>query len=238
MTKVYLENSEVEILETAATCMRDKLLIRLLFHLGCRISEALALTTNDIDLERGTVTILHLKCRIKVSCPQCNARLGKAHTFCPKCGDKVEQTVARELAHRRVRTLPLDNGTLALLKGYIERGGPVSRNGKQMIFGINRHRAWQIVSACASRAGLGGLENPVTGRKCGISPHRLRDAFAVHAVKMNDSGDSLRLLQEHLGHASFDTTSRYRKIAGEEHRDWYQELWKKDGEKDGSGSQA
>ena len=27
----------------------------------------------------------------------------------------------------------------------------------------------------------------------GISPHRLRDAFAVRAVKTNDSGDGLRL---------------------------------------------
>jgi integrase/recombinase XerD len=33
------------------------------------------------------------------------------------------------------------------------------------------------------------------------------------------------MLQEHLGHASFDTTARYRKIAGEEHRQWYRKLW-------------
>lgn len=225
--RAYLEANEIDHMESAANNLRDKLLIRLLFHLGCRISEALALTVDDVDLEHGRVTILHLKYRIKISCPQCNARLGKAHTFCPKCGIKIEQTVAKELAHRRVRTLPLDNGTLALLKDYIERGGSVSRNGKQMIFGINRHRAWQVVSDCASRAGLGGLENPVTGRKCGISPHRLRDAFAVHAMKHNDSGEGMRMLQEHLGHASFDTTARYRKIAGEEHRDWYQGLWGK-----------
>ena len=49
--------------------------------------------------------------------------------------------------------------------------------------------------------------------------------FAVHAMKVNDSGDGLRLLQEHLGHASFDTTAKYRKVAGEELRDWYQKLW-------------
>lgn len=225
--KAYLEKAEIDRMESAANNLRDKLLIRLLFHLGCRISEALALTVDDVDLEHGRVTIQHLKYRIKISCPQCNARLGTAHTFCPKCGIKIEQTVAKELAHRRVRTLPLDNGTLALLKDYIERGGPVSRDGKQMIFGINRHRAWQVVSDCASRAGLGGLENPVTGRRCGVSPHRLRDAFAVHAMKHNDSGEGMRLLQEHLGHSSFDTTARYRKIAGEEHRDWYEKLWEK-----------
>lgn len=226
--KAYLEPNEIARIESAANNLRDRLLIKLLFHLGCRISEALALTVDDIDLVHGVVTIQHLKYRIKTSCPQCNARLGKAHSYCPKCGVKVEQAVAKEQAHRRVRTLPLDSETLALLRDYIDRGGPVSRDDRQMIFGINRHRAWQIVSECAGRAGLGGLVNPASGRKCGISPHRLRDAFAVHAMKHDDSGDGMRMLQEHLGHSSFDTTARYRKIAGEEHRDWYQGLWEKD----------
>lgn len=61
-----------------------------------------------------------------------------------------------------------------------------------------------------------------------VSPHKLRDAFAVNAVKLDDSGDGLRLLQEHLGHVSFNTTAKYRKVAGTEHRDWYNKLWKED----------
>lgn len=89
-----------------------------------------------------------------------------------------------------------------------------------LIFGINRHRAWQVVRECVERAGLGDLVNPETGKLRGISPHRLRGARAVHAMKLNDSGDGLRLLQEHLGHASFtfNTTARYRKVAAEKHR--------------------
>ena len=67
--------------------------------------------------------------------------------------------------------------------------------------------------------------NPETGRVRGVSPHRLRDAFSVHAMKSNNSGDGLRLLQEHLGHASFNTTAKYRMIAGDEHRSWYDQLW-------------
>ncbi len=135
----------------------------------------------------------------------------------------------KEQEYRRQRTLPIDSGTLGMLREYIERGGPVVRDGKRFIFGINRHRAWQIVRECAERAGLPHLINPETGKKRGISPHRLRDAFAVHAMKMDDSGDGLRLLQEHLGHASFDTTAKYRKVAGEELREWYQKLWKENG---------
>ena len=224
----YLGIPEIERLEAAATNTRDKLFVRFVSHTGCRVSEALALTTDDIDFERGTVRIQHLKSRIRISCPHCNTRLAKTSTFCPKCGAKVEQAVAKELEHRRMRTLPLDNDTLVLLKDYIARGGPVSKNGKLLIFGINRHRAWQIIKDCADRAGLGDLVNPDTGRKYGVSPHRLRDAFAVNAMKHDDSGEGMRMLQEHLGHASFDTTARYRKIAGDEHREWYGKLWEKD----------
>jgi len=226
--KSYVEPEEVGMLEEAATCVRDKLLIRLLFHLGCRISEALALEVKDIDFVRGTATIEHLKLRLELACPQCHARLRKSHAFCPKCGSKVEKAVSGEREHRRMRTLPLDKDTLGILRDYIKRGGPVSRNGKKLIFGINRHRAWQIVRECAERAGLPPLVNPETGRKRGVSPHRLRDAFAVHAVKVDDSGDGLRLLQEHLGHASFNTTAKYRKVSGWEHRDWYKKLWKEE----------
>jgi len=53
--KTYLEAGEVELLEKAATNLRDRLLIRLLFHLGCRISEALALKVEDIDFTQGTI---------------------------------------------------------------------------------------------------------------------------------------------------------------------------------------
>jgi len=34
------------------------------------------------------------------------------------------------------------------------------------------------------------------------------------------------MLQEHLGHQSIATTMRYRKILGEEQKEWYKKLWK------------
>ena len=226
--KTYLEVQEVESLERAATCLRDRLLVRLLFHLGCRISEALAIRVEDIDFEHGAVTIEHLKIRSKLLCPNCGAWLGRTHKFCPGCGNRLQKSLTQQLEYRRVRRLPIDDDTLNMLRDYISRGGPVQRGGNKLIFGINRHRAWQVVRECSQRAGLTDLVNPETGKVHGVSPHRLRDAFAIHAMKINDSGDGLRLLQEHLGHASFNTTARYRKVAGEEHREWYQRLWTKD----------
>ncbi len=229
MPKVYLEASEIQNLEQAATYVRDRLLIRFLFHLGCRVSEALALEVKDIDFMQGTVSIQHLKSRTRLTCPKCGVRLGRSHTFCPGCGTKVGEAVRKELEHRRMRTLPIDNETLAMLKDYIERGGPLSKNGKKLLFGINRHRGWQIVKECAERAGLPKLINPETGKVHNVSPHKLRDAFAVHAVKLNDSGDGIRLLQEHLGHQSINTTMRYRKVSGKEQKEWYDRLWGKEG---------
>ena len=123
--------------------------------------------------------------------------------------------------------LPVDKYTLDMLGEYITPNGVIHAEDPARVFNLNRHRAWQIVRNCAKRAGLLDLMNPETGRVRGVSPHRLRDAFCVHAMKLNDSGDALRLLQEHLGHASFNTTAKYRKVAGEEHRRWYESLWAK-----------
>jgi integrase/recombinase XerD len=158
--QTYLEEEQIQQLAQAATNVRDRLLIELSFHLGCRISEALALTTDDIDLEKGEVRILHLKTRIKMLCPDCQARLGRSHSFCPGCGRKVEEAQIQELQKHKQRILPVDNCTLELLRQYIERGGPVIKDGKGYLFGINRHRAWQIVKECAEKAGLPELINP------------------------------------------------------------------------------
>lgn len=226
--RTYLEPSEVTLMEKAATNLRDRLLVRLLFHLGCRISEALGLKVEDVDFDHGTITIQHLKASLKLSCAGCGQRLGRSHTFCPACGIKIEKAHAQQQEHRRQRVLPVDCDTLSMLKEYIQRGGPVLRHGRKMVFGINRHRGWQVITRCAEVANLPKLVNAESGKVHNVSPHRLRDAFAVRAVKINDSGDGLRLLQQHLGHASFNTTAKYRKVSGDEHKEWYEKLWEKE----------
>jgi integrase/recombinase XerD len=222
--KTYLSFNDIELMTDAAKSIRDKLLIRFLSHLGCRISELLAIRTKDIDFKGKTVTILHLKRIIKVSCSNCKAKLGSRYHYCPACGIRVNKIIKRQQEKRRIRVLPIDQSSIDMLGYYINQN---QIGDAELIFNINRHRAWQIISDCAKKAGLPGLLNPETGRRKGISPHRLRDAFSVNAMKLDNSGDGLRLLQEHLGHASFNTTAKYRKIAGDEHREWYDRLWNK-----------
>jgi len=223
--KAYLEPSDIALMEQAASSLRDRLLVRLLFRLGCRISELLAIKVGDIDFERATITILHLKIRIRLSCPKCRAALAKRHQFCPACGIQVDEVAKRQHEHRRIRVLPIGRQTLEMLGNYITTNLAGSGDSSRFLFNLNRHRAWQIVRDCARKARLPDLVNPETGQVRGVSPHRLRDAFSVHAMKLDDSGDALRLLQEHLGHASFNTTAKYRKVAGDEHRKWYDHLW-------------
>lgn len=214
MPKAYLNTQEIRRLEGVATNLRNRLLVRVLSHLGCRVSEALALEVKDIDFSRRSVTIEHLKTRTKLACPKCGAKLGKSHSYCPKCGERVQEAVAKAQEHRRVRTLPLDAETLDILKDYIRRGGPIRKGDRDLIFGISRHRAWQIVKEYAERADLPKIVNTETGRFHNVSPHRLRDAFAVNALTTDGSAEGQIFLQQHLGHQSFNTTARYRKVAG------------------------
>ena len=60
--KVYVEPEEITLMEKATTNLRDRLLIRLLFHLGCRVSEALGLSVQDIDFNQAilTLSLIHI----------------------------------------------------------------------------------------------------------------------------------------------------------------------------------
>ena len=74
--KAYLELADIVSMERVADCLRDALLIRLLFRLGCRVSEVLSIRVSDINFEKAIVTILHLKTRIRLSCSRCKASEG------------------------------------------------------------------------------------------------------------------------------------------------------------------
>jgi len=224
LIKEYLDPEETLALEEGAESLRDKLLFRLLRILGCRISEVLGLRVEDIDFIRRRVTIIHLKTRAHLVCPHCSARLARGHTFCPGCGKKVEKAVRKELEQRRLRQLPVDLETLGVIKNYIDRGGLTDANGHQFLFNISRQRAWQIFRQYSIVLGLPELINSETGKRHHVSPHKMRDSFAVNAMKVDDSGDGQRLLQEHLGHSSFNTTAKYRKIAGREREDWFEKV--------------
>ena len=63
-------------------------------------------------------------------------------------------------------------------------------------------------------------------------------AAGIHICKkIDDSGEGQRFLQEHLGHASFNTTAKYRKVAGEELKKWYGKLWDEEAKQNGNSTE-
>ena len=45
-----------------------------------------------------------------------------------------------------------------------------------------------------------------------VHPHTFRDSLAVDWLTLDDTGDSQKLLQNHLGHKRYETTARYFKL--------------------------
>ena len=221
--RAYLTWEECQRIEAAATNQRDRCLIRVLYRTACRVSEALALTPSDILPRRQGIMINHLKERVSLKCPGCGHRLARDSKFCTGCGQAVgaPQRVVQEQHTKRF--VPVDKTTIDLLKEYIRSGRPSQREGKGPIFDLSYRRAYQVVVDLAAAA---GLPNVVlgTGKVHRISPHRLRDAHATNWSRKDPSIESMRHLQEQLGHKEISTTMKYVKLTGEGQRAFYDKI--------------
>lgn len=226
--QAYLDQEQTAKHEAAAKNLRDQLMIRITRRLGCRISETLNLYVENIDFKRFLITIRHQKARVAIACPQCNTRLRKSDSFCPHCTAKVEAVIQKVISHPKMRTVPVDKDTLEMIRGYMKGVQLEVVEEKHKLFSLSRQHAWQIFVEAAIRAGLPKIYNPETEKYHNVSPHKLRDAFAVHAMKLNPTMEGARLLQEQLGHKDIGTTMRYRKLALEEQQDWYDKLFEKE----------
>ncbi len=239
-TKEYLDMDETIKLEEAALYFRDQVLIRILRRLGCRISEALGIEVKHVDFKNRTITIEHEKVRIKRWCPFClnkgdKVRLSKKAKFCPVCGENIAKMVEDSRKDREYRCLPVDEASLKMVKEYIERGGPIQvKDGRLLLFGITRQYAWQIVKTCAERANLPKIINVKHQVVHNVSPHKLRDAFATNAANADSSMEGMRRLQEHLGHQEINTTMKYVRVTGQQHRDWFEKVAKEKESEEGT----
>jgi site-specific recombinase XerD len=156
----YLTREEVIRMTNAITGRhqtRDRLLIKLLFATGLRISEALSLTTQMVGTHEGRA-VLFIKGKGNkprlVACPDNFAHQLKSYAF-----DK--------------KLKPEDK-----------------------IFGIDRRRAWQIITKAGKDADIGKR----------IYPHLLRHSDAIERLRQTGNPKALQL---HLGHSSMTITMRY-----------------------------
>ena len=201
---------QVDKLIAAAINPRDKAFISTLAKTGMRISEATQLKVTDIDFTNGTLTIIHLKERLKLKCPNCGELLGKRHLFCPGCGNKVSEAMREKVEQRRQRVIPIDRNTLRLLEEYLKWRRKFPYRGP-LVFPFSRQRGWQLVERIGRRAGIAGLH-----------PHSLRHLLATTWVRRGLDTKKLQLL---LGHASIATTWEYVDSDFEQLRSEYEKLW-------------
>jgi integrase/recombinase XerD len=208
--KGYLELVQVDKIIAAATNHRDKAFIAVLARDGVRISEATQLKVTDIDFTNGTLTIIHLKERLKLKCPNCGELLGKRHLFCPGCGNKVSEAMREKVEQRRQRVIPIDRNTLRLLEEYLQWRDRFPYRGP-LVFPFSRQRGWQLVERIGRRAGIKGLH-----------PHKFRRLLATTWV---NKGLDVKKLQLLLGHANISTTMEYVDSNLEQLRSEYDKLW-------------
>ncbi len=134
--------------------IRDRALLELLYAAGLRVSEAVGLDRQDIQLDAGFVRVIGK---------------GDKERLVP-VGDVAIEAIERYLAAVRdpwltaahARGVPLD---------HERRGGPlfVSVRGRR----LGRMEAWRAIQRAARGAGLSAR----------VTPHTLRHSFATHLLE-------------------------------------------------------
>ena len=198
------------LLEAASTDdprgLRDRALLELLYATGARISEAVGLDVDDVDV------------------------VGRSTDRAP---DPVTVSIVRLRGKGgKERLVPVGTYAVAALRAYLVRGRPAlaaaqsSRGGTAGALFLNnrggrlsRQSAWQVLQDTARRAGI-GVGDAVAGGFSGpgVSPHTLRHSFATHLL---EGGADVRSVQELLGHASVTTTQIYTLVTVDSLREVY-----------------
>jgi integrase/recombinase XerD len=194
--KGYLEPEQVERLIAVATNPRDALLVRIPWRTGIRVTELVSLRIQDIDFDNRAVVIKVQKIR-------------------KKDGKAVE----------RRRVVPIDQGTLDMVKEYLEWRKQFRYRG-DLLFPITRQRVDQIYWKLGRRARIKEVGDPAISKHRNLHPHVLRHSFAIHCVK---KGMSIERLQKILGHASPTTTSVYLQWSSADLHEDYDRVWNDEG---------
>ncbi|TKV56170.1 site-specific tyrosine recombinase XerD [Nakamurella flava] len=205
--------------------LRDRALLELLYATGARISEAVGLDLDDLDLAPAgaerEISVLRLR--------------GK--------GGKERLVPVGSYAVAALEAY-LVQGRPALAAGPAsERAGSTGGSARRAATGalflngrggrLTRQGAWQILRDTARRAGLpaagpdgvapaGNDTEGQAGQAAAagppVSPHTLRHSFATHLL---EGGADIRTVQELLGHASVTTTQIYTLVTVDTLREVY-----------------
>ena len=224
-TQTYLERDQTLALENATRNPRDRSALY-----ASTVSPApgsqkiIGLHLENVNFDAKLLQIVHEKAQKKAICPKCKKALGKDFQVCPRCLIPVKDMVEKTLKEVKMRTIPVDQTTLDLLREYTATATLRWDGRGHVLFDFNRKRAYQIVQEAALHAGLPDILNRETNKVHHVSPHRLRDALAVTAMKRDNSPEGAKLLQEMLGHANQNTTQHYNKVGNDDLAKWHESI--------------
>ena len=190
--RAYLKPEQVERLISATINPRDKLLVRMPWRTGIRVSELIGIKVSDIDFVSRAVVIKVQKMR-------------------KKAGETIE----------RRRVVPIDQGTLDIIKEYLEWRKQFPYQG-DLLFPITRQRVNQIYWKLGRRAMITEIGDPAVSRRRKLHPYHLRHSFAIHCIKR---GMSIGRLQKILGHQSPTTTLVYLQYSVADLHEDYDSVW-------------
>ncbi len=178
----FFKPGERKLIYNSCESLRDKVLIRLLWKSGRRISEILKVKIEDINFNnKGIVWHIDKKTK-KIK------------------GEKVKYDLRR--------WKPIDDFTIRLLylfvhKNNLQRGDYLFKSLFKKDFPITRQRAYQIVRRNCEKAGIYFVGNKKP------HPHNFRHTFAIEISKKLKSPADLRKLQILLEHSNLGITEQY-----------------------------
>ena len=172
--------------------LRDKVLIRLLWKSGRRVSEVLKLKVKDINFKEGNI-LWHIDKKFK----------------------KLKGGGTKKNDLKRIK--PMDGFTLKLLKHYIDEEEIGSEHYVLFSYDkfshLSRQRVYQIVARSCEKAGIFHVGN---GKP---HPHHFRHTFAVNWAKNSTNPADIVKLKNHLEHSDLKVTETYLQFATEESRE-------------------
>lgn len=197
-SRKYLTASELERFLAAAEAQERgevRTLCLVLAYTGCRISEALALTAEHVDLSEKTLTFKTLKQR---------DRIAFRSVPVPEQIIDVLELVHSIRKHQRPGEDKATDEPLVTRKG----------TGKSaFLWNWKRTQAYNHVKQVLIEADITGLH---------ASPKGLRHGFGVLAATKTRHP---RMVQKWLGHRSLETTVIYMDVQGDEERELAERMW-------------
>lgn len=181
---------------TDAISLRDRALVEFLYATGARVSEAVGIKFEDIDLAESVVRLSGKgqKQRLvpigKCAVSALRDYLDKARPILASRAQKSPATAELQLKSS------LNSSSKSASKSANSHMIFLNKRGKS----LSRQSAWEAISHAGKMAKIGKE----------LHPHTLRHSFATHLIS---GGADVRTVQELLGHASVTTTQIYTHIS-------------------------